>query len=386
MFSSASNTSIPNSERRILLVSNRVMHYRVPVYNYFSRRFRDYGYEFSVLADRIDNRDQRRIEFDCTELPFGFRSYAQEIERQRPDMVILFLLLKDRITWPLIHWLKWKGLPFASWTKGSNWDNKGSRLRYHLFNYVHRLSSGLIVYSRECLDGIKPGLREKVFVANNTLNSADVPEITQSKEAIKEEFGIPFKKVVIFAGRMGAEKGRKRVDHLIDIFARLRRSDVGLVIVGPGMPEEFRVRINKANTLYLGEVHDPEDRKISKLFKCADVCAIPGHIGLGLNQAFLWGLPVVTEECEHPPEIAYLKPGQNGFIVPRNDLIALEEKILYLLDNDEIRADFSRSARAVIENEASIETMFSGFRSCADFIMNGCERGVQDRDCTLISR
>ena len=55
----------------------------------------------------------------------------------------------------------------------------------------------------------------------------------------------------------------------------------------------------------------------------ADVFAIPGHVGLGLNQAFYFGLPVVTEEGKHPPEIAYLKPGRNGFMVPENDLAAL---------------------------------------------------------------
>ena len=100
----------------------------------------------------------------------------------------------------------------------------------------------------------------------------------------------------------------------------------------------------------------------------AEVCAIPGQVGLGLNQAFYWGLPVVTEDCDQPPEICYLKPGRNGFVVPSNDLASLRDRILYLLDNDKVRADFSRYAREDILKEASIEGMFSGFMDCVDYL------------------
>src|ERR1039458_6778847 len=82
------------------------------------------------------------------------------------------------------------------------------------------------------------------------------------------------------------------------------------------MKEEWRARMNPQTTMYLGEVHDPQNLQISRVFKMADVCAIPGHVGLGLNQAFYFGLPVVTEEGKHPPEIANLKHGRNGFIGP----------------------------------------------------------------------
>jgi glycosyltransferase involved in cell wall biosynthesis len=100
----------------------------------------------------------------------------------------------------------------------------------------------------------------------------------------------------------------------------------------------------------------------------ADVCVIPGHVGLGLNQAFFWGLPVVTEEGDHPPEIIYLKPGRNGFVVPRNDISSLRAQLLYLLDNDQLRSEISKNARADILRDASIEGMFAGFKSCVDFL------------------
>ncbi|MGH9644342.1 MAG: glycosyltransferase family 4 protein, partial [Terriglobales bacterium] len=177
------------------------------------------------------------------------------------------------------------------------------------------------------------------------------------------------KKTVIFMGRMAEGGGRKRVDHLIEIFRDLDREDVGLILVGSGLSDTLKQRLNPKNTMYLGEVHDPLDIQISKLCKMADVCAIPGHVGLGLNQAFYWGLPVVTEEHDdHPPERMYLKDGRNGYSVPPDDLPALRDRILQLLDNDKLRAEFSQHAREDILKQASIEGMYSGFESCVQYM------------------
>lgn len=360
-------------QKRVLLVSNTVMHYRVPVYNEFHGRFAELGYQFSVLTNRLQPQNTNRLEFDLQELDFNFTQYRRAISKIDPDVVILFLHLKEAMLWPLIHWLRWRSTPFAFWTKGGNWDEAQSRFRFEAFNYVHRLADGLILYSADCRKFIRPSLHGKTFVANNTINFKEFPEITASKEEIRREFDIPFAKSVIFIGRMDIGGGRKRVDHLIDIFARLDRTDIGLLLVGSGMPPELMQRINRANTRCLGEVHDARQVQISKLCKLADVCAIPGHVGLGINQAFYWGLPVVTEDTGQPPEIGYLKPGKNGFIVPPNDLDALQERLLYLLDNDDVRAEFSRHARADILREASIENMFKGFKDCVESMMG--ERG-----------
>jgi glycosyltransferase involved in cell wall biosynthesis len=321
-----------------------------------------------VLTGKLQEENQRSPEFSLQQLPCKFKQYRQAIAAADPAAVVLFMNLKDWYFWALIHWLKWQGIPFCFWAKGGHWDAKGSRVRGAFFNYVYGLSDALILYAERCRAFIQPSQRSKTFIANNTVNFDDYPAIADSKEEIKREFNIPFQRTVIFVGRMGAEGGRKRVDHLIDVFRGLDRNDIGLVLVGSGLSADLKKRMNPRNTVYLGEVHDPNDVQISKLCKMADVCAIPGHVGLGLNQAFYWGLPVVTEEDDHPPEITYLKPGRNGFIVPRGDLTALKERIFYLLENDGVRSQFSQHAREDIMAEASIEGMFSGFKQCVEYL------------------
>lgn len=354
--------------RRILLVSNRVMHYRVSVYNYFHRQFRERGWQFSVLTNELQPQNKNPVQFKLIEKPFAFSDYRREIARLQPDVVILFLHMKDLILWPLIHYLKLMGIPVVLWTKARNLDDANNRVRNLLFDYLHALSDGLILYTASLKRFIAPRHHSKTFVANNTINFLDFPAVAESKEEMKRHLGIPFDKVVLFAGRIAEEGNRKKVDHLIDLFRDLDRNDVGLVIVGSGLTDELRRRVNPRNTMYLGEVHDPQNLQISRVFRAADICSIPGHVGLGLNQAFYWGLPIVTEEGKQPPEIEYLISGENGYLVAEDDRQALRHRILELIDNDEQRRRMSHNAAQFIRQQASIEGMFAGFLACVEHV------------------
>jgi len=347
--------------RRVLLISNRVFHYRVSNYNYFASRFREEGYQFIVRANELQKNNPYPIEFDFKVVSFGFLRYLREIEAIKPDVVILFLHLKNLFIWPLVHWLKLRGIPVVYWNKGVNLEVRNSRWRNHLFYYIHSRCDAIILYCRHNLTDIQPKNRRKVFVASNTINFTALPQVTESKEDIKREFAIPFTKVVLFVGRM---RPVKKVEHLIAAFNAIDEPGAGCVIVGDAMDYDLKAIIKTDKILYLGEIFDPKNERVSKLFKAADIFCIPGDVGLGLNEAFYWGLPVVTEDGLQPPEIHYLAPGRSGFIVPEDDIAALKERILLLLRNDTLRGEFSRAAKEDISKEASIENMFRGFLDC----------------------
>jgi len=347
--------------RRVLLISNKVFHYRVANYNYFARRFREEGYELVVRADELQKSNPYPLEFDFKTVPFGFLRYRREIEAIKPDVVILFLHLKNLFIWPLLHWLMLRRTPVVYWNKGVNLEVRNPSWRNHLFYYVHSRCDAIILYCRQNLTDIQPKNRGKVFVASNTINLDALPLVAESKEEIKREFGIPFQKVVLFVGRM---RTAKKVEHLIAAFNSIDEPGAGCVIVGDAMDYDLKGMIKTDKILYLGEIFDPKNERVSKLFKAADIFCIPGDVGLGLNEAFHWGLPVVTEDGLQPPEIHYLTPGRNGFIVPENDIAALKERLLVLLRDDALRADFSRAAREDIARQASIEGMFRGFLDC----------------------
>jgi glycosyltransferase involved in cell wall biosynthesis len=354
-----------NNMKRVLLISNEVFHYRVSNYNYFARRFREEGWQLYVRANELQKQNPFPLEFDFASIPFRFMLYKREIERLRPDVVILFLHLKDLFIWPLIHWLRFKRISFVYWNKGVNLEVRNPGIRNLPFYYIHSLANAIVLYSKNEIKDIRPKNRGKVFVANNTVNFESFPVISSSKEELKRELGIKFEKVVLFVGRM---RSVKKVEHLIQVFNDLQMPGVGCVIVGETMGYDLSRMIKRENVLYLGEIHDPNNVGISKLFKLSDIFCIPGDVGLGLNQAFYWGLPVVTENGLQPPEIHYLRNGENGFIVPENDVSALNNRLLELLENNSLRSKFSTNARNTIMTEGSIETMFNGFLNCLRFL------------------
>ncbi|MCK7489989.1 MAG: hypothetical protein MZU79_07035 [Anaerotruncus sp.] len=146
---------------------------------------------------------------------------------------------------------------------------------------MQTLADGLILYSPKETSFVKAKNRSKISYANNTINYLVFPEIGASREEIKREYGIPFKKTALFVGRMdvggGLQEGRSRdrgLQHHRE--PRLRTGPRGLGIQRParkGDPE--------GNVLYLGEIYDPGNVEICKIFKMADVFPIPGHVGLG---------------------------------------------------------------------------------------------------------
>ncbi len=339
------------------------MHYRVSIYNYFYRRFKEYGYEFLVRSNELQKQNTQLLDFDFKEMDFEFRKYRNEVRSINPDAVIIFLHFKDKIYLPIAHWIKFKKIPLIYWNKAINYDKPDSKISRILFNHMHNLSDRIVLYSGNEINHISLKNRHKVLAANNTINFQDFPEIIESKANIKKELNINFKKVVLAVGRMSASGGRKKINLLIDIFRNIEEKDVGLVIVGSGMNSDLKKKINPKNTIYLGEIHDPQNIQISKIFKMADVFCLPEHVGLGINQAFYFGLPVVTMEGNQPPEINYLTNGRNGYIVPHNDIRSLNNKIMYLLMNEKVRAKFAENAKKDIMKNGSIENMFMSFHN-----------------------
>ncbi len=362
---------------KVLLISNEVMHYRVSVYNYFTRRFRELGVEFIVRADELQKKNPYPIEFDFREVPFRFSLYRKEIKDLDPDVVILFLHIKDLILFPLLYWLRLSRRPVLVWTKGANLDAPDNRIGGAAFHHMQTLADGLVLYSPNETALIKRKNRFKITYANNTINYLEFPEIAASKDDIKKEYGIPFKRTALFVGRMDVGGGRKKVDHAIRIFNTIDNPDYGLVLVGAGFNDRLKNEIRGHNVMYLGEIYDPANIEICKIFKMADIFLIPGHVGLGINQAFALGLPVITEKGHQPPEIQYLVSGRNGFLVEEDDLADLKAKVLYLLENDEERAKFAENAKQDILTNASIEGMFQGFLQNVQRVLNRASSGTR---------
>lgn len=345
--------------KKILLISNRVMHYRSRIYNTFYDMFADQGYEFHVLSNNYQ-QVSFPIRYIKHEKPFGVKGYVDVINDIRPDVCINFLHLKDKLIIPLTIYCRWKGIPMIYWNHGINLHTPNAKIKNMIFHFIHSISSAIILYTPDQLKYISSKNQKKTFIAWNTLDFSDVnKEQLRSPKEVKELYGIKEKWVVMYISRILPYKG---LDILLKLFTDTQ--DIALVVVGGGINDEQKSIIDShANYYYLGERYEKE---VDEIYQMGDVFSTPGHIGLALNQAFYWGKPVVVLNRRHAPEITYLHNEYNGFFV--NNEEELKDKIVTLCHNDNLLHKMSAHAYETYEKEMPIERMFDGFINAVNFV------------------
>lgn len=346
---------------RILLISNDVLHYREKVYNYFYDRFQENGYDFQVLSNRFQNVNYE-LKFVHYEIPFSVKQYVKKINDINPQFVILFLHLKDKIMIPIIEYCKMRKIPVIYWNHGINIKTPNDKLKNAVFHFIHNQCDALITYTPDMKKYFSERNQKKLFVAYNTLNFTDIDKTkVPDKETTKKKYGIKEKKVILYISRM---MPYKRVDLLMDAFADLE--DIAVVMVGPGFSMEQQKKVDAhENLYYLGEKYGSD---VNEVYKMGDVFSTPGHIGLAMNEALFWGLPVVLLQGTHAPEIYYMKNGVTGYLAADED--DFRKYMIDLLKDDTRLRKMSDACLDVYDREVSIERMFKGFEDAIVYCKN----------------
>ena len=347
------------AQKKVLLISNRVMHYRSRIYNAFFDMFKERGYEFHVISN-----DYQKVDFPIRyikhELPFSVSGYVKAIKEIQPDVCINFLHLKDKLIIPLTFYCRMKGIPMIYWNHGINIDTPDATLKNMIFRFIHTISSSIILYSTNELKYLTKKNQKKTFIAKNTLDFSDVNRaVLRSPEEVKAAYGIKEKKVVMYISRILPYKG-------LNILLKLFKDtpEIGLVVVGGGInAEQLKCIDETPNYYYLGEKYGNE---VDEIYQMGDVFSTPGHIGLALNQAMYWGKPVVVLNRIHAPEIIYLHQEENGAIVDTE--AELKETILNLCKDEQLYAKWSKGCTDTYKNEMQIENMFEGFIQAINFV------------------
>lgn len=349
--------------KKIILFDPKPLIYRINNYEYFIDQFNKEEYSLNILYDidrvQIHHENYIGIKYSPTKL----MSY---IIKNKPKVCILRINFEYR--WLLIFIVLIKLLTKSKvivWSKVVNIKNPKSKFKNILYLLRQYCADSLIIYS----DYEKKFVRNKnkMFIANNTINEYKYKKYLDI-ESIKNELNIKYEKCVLFVGRF--EK-RKKVDLLFDIFAN-RFQNICLLLVGPKHEYDDRLMSEGyENIIELGPIYNMD--KLSKIFSIADVFCIPGHIGLGVNEAFMYGIPVITEYIYNKKSLISSEPymliedGINGYYYDgtKEDLNTKMELLLY---NDYIRKEMSKNARKKYEDTAKIEYMFNGFMKSVEYV------------------
>jgi len=192
------------------------------------------------------------------------------------------------------------------------------------------------------------GVKTKIEILPTGIKLKNFRKLTlKERRTIFHKYHIPFEKqILLFVGRLAQEKN---LDFLIEAFSEIlkKNSKVFLVLVGSGPYEKIlkskiknlRLQNNVALTGFLAK------EEANKFFGAADLFVFPSTTetqGIVLAESLASSTPVVAINQLGPKDI--VKNGKDGFLVPLQKE-AFIEKILYLLNNHQVRQKFAHCAR-----------------------------------------
>jgi glycosyltransferase involved in cell wall biosynthesis len=178
-------------------------------------------------------------------------------------------------------------------------------------------------------------------------NSVTIPDVSPRE---------PNGNLVLFVGNLTQMNAHKAFDVLFDGWAELasRCPEARLVVVGAGEPSEWEARLEERNARasvdFVGRVDDVDD-----YYRRAAVFVLPSRQE-GLSNALLesqsWGVPAVVSDI--PGNVGVVTHGENGLVVPVNDVRALADGIEMLLKDNAKRDAMGRKARERMERGFNI--------------------------------
>jgi glycosyltransferase involved in cell wall biosynthesis len=348
---------------RVLLVhGGSIAHYRVAIYNYLAEYLKRHGFELIVTSDRIESDNPHPVKFEFVEMPLGTRRILRLVREKKIAALILFAGVRHGFLFPTCVAAKYLlGRKLIYWGHGCDLFQIGS-LKNRVYAVEQAMCDAVLLYAEHLKQYLPRRFYPKTFIANSTL-CLDYPGLPPEKRAdVLAQYDIRTKKNIICVGRL---QRRKRLDHLVDAHARMRRPDIGLILVGPDTDGILK-ELHGENVRQLGPLFGAP---LFDLLSASDVYCLPGAVGLSIVDAFHCGLPFITEAGGESPEIMYLKNGENGFVVPRDDVNELRAKLLLLLDDDALRRRFSAAAKREIAENGSIDKMCAGFRDSLRFAL-----------------
>lgn len=192
-----------------------------------------------------------------------------------------------------------------------------------------------------------------------SFHDSDIPSqiiSEEDKDRIKQRLSIPYKKIVLYVGRMLPVKG---VDVLLNAFYGFD-DEVGLYLVGGEMTDEYKRIIDHKSIKNYQFVPHLQLEELKDYYRIADVFVLPTRSdtwGLVINEAMTYGLPIVTtKNCVAGLEL--IENSVNGFLVNSEDYEAMNDRIAKLLSDNNLcmeigKNNFEKIHDYTFENMAS---------------------------------
>ena len=324
--------------KKICNIFNYPSHYRAKIYKLLDSEY-DCKFVFSdekinIKKMNLDELKNVRVNHVSQMGHFLWLKGLVPLAFKRFDSYIMTVATND-----LSHWLFLIILKMFSRKKVYVWCHgfygKENNAQLMVRKMYYGLVDGLFLYgdyARNLLinHGVKP---EKMFVVHNSLNydkQLEIRKTIKSSNIYKQHF-VNEHPVLVMIGRLN---NRKKLDLLFEAMAILNKegSYFNAVIIGDGdykysLEKRVQELDLKEQVWFYGACYD--EYLNAELLYNADLCVIPGDVGLSAIHSLMFGVPVITHNYfpDQGPEFEVIHMEQTGAFYKAGDIISLSDTI-----------------------------------------------------------
>jgi glycosyltransferase involved in cell wall biosynthesis len=364
----------------VVVLQRLVPSYRMPVY----RRLAD-ELGWKVVFGQNLGRDNLKVMQDA---PFlhgvdfinwsrkGSTRYrvpvSEILTKFKPDAIVAEGALGLTSTWELGARRMLGGTKLLFWSIGYDPDSARPNPSQWPYIMAYAPADALIVYGKDGADFLRRYYAKKpIFVAQNTI---DVEELWHHRDSAipAPRSGRP---ELVSLGRMNANKDFVT---LVKAFLEFRKKfpDAVLKIIGDG-PDRAKIeaaagdQLGKSVRLLGASFDEPET---ARHLLSADLFVMAGRIGLAINHALAYDLPVMMftrgpDGPFHGSEALYLVDGTTGFLVRDVGAMALARKLEEVFaDGRDCKSELRPSIRSFVDKNLIVDRMLDGFRAADAFV------------------
>lgn len=309
---------------------------------------------------------------------YWHQAHLDEATPERCDVLFMTWDVHFLSLLPAIRRARKRGVKVVLW--GFGYGTRENKFRRSLRNFLGRRADALLVYNHESRrrlleDGFDP---DRVFVALNTVDTSEATAAAEEWRSAPEQLAAYQAEhdltphTLLHVSRWVPAR---RVELLFEAVSRLkpRFPDVRLVLVGKrhDRPEARALaeRLGIADAIqFTGPIYD--EQELAPLFLSSRAMVFADYIGLGLQHAFAYGLPVVThgDRRAHAPEVEALVEEETGLMFPPGNVDAIAKQLARLLGDDELFTRLSSNARDVMRERFTLANMVDGFVAAAEAV------------------
>lgn len=373
---------------KVVFIQRQFSHYRKPVFDKLSDE-----YEFYLLHGGVESTIEE-----------GKAGYAIKIDffkyGRKPTNVFLFVFkrlikIKAKIlvheanpsilslpfTFVLCKIMKTK---FVLWGHGYN-RSKGFylNLKLRIRLLFMKMADAVVFYDYRTKEIISNYIDEKkLFVALNTINTYEFISLKNQydkigKDKIKSKLGFLAKYNMLFIGRLIPEKKTiEAIKTFIEIKEKMCQASINIHIIGDGpLKKDVESFVIKNNLEQFVRIHGAiyDEKELSKILYISDLVINPGYVGLNVNHAYCFNIPIFTFNQGkygpfHSPEIEYVKNFETGFFAEPYNYSQLADLIIKYLSDKELQETIYYNIEHLIKNKITIDNMLDGFRECFDYL------------------